>query len=293
MINQAGLLTLIGVIEFFILMGCMFFAMTLLYNSRNRIPEEWGIAMVSQILPVIGYMIFEAHAGSNWVPVNAFYVFTVVGIGDLLYLFVFLFELLDAKKEDSVVSAFGVIVGGIALRIAAILGVDLATRSLLGKSIAALSNFMTKLYNIIPVGKQTSFAGGNPVLAIIGIAIVVVLSTILIFIVFHLLDKVLQFENSGSGMSEGWFRNCAMLMIIPFMVYWICSTYGNVFGEMFNVLIVMLRALVCLGFALSLSNLGPSIFEKAFWNQLKIVLVSTFASAIITCVFTVVIMHLI
>lgn len=292
MIQKAGLSAFTGVLEFIMIMLLLMLAIMLVFKSKNLMPEEWMMGLISQILPAIAYLGLEAHAAEKWNPQVAYFVFFLAIVGDILFLFVFWYQVSN-KTQEGTIGAFWMILGGAALRCAIVLGTSVARDSFLGKFLGYCVDGMNYIYNFVPVGAKTQFNNGNPIMSLLGVAVALLIALILIIIIYLILGRVFDFEGDGAGMGVGWFRTCSLIMIIPLIVYWVGSMNNALLASNYDWIMLALKSLTCIGFAVCCANIAPSLFSKGFLGQLKLVLISTIVSVTLTCILTAIIFKLV
>lgn len=279
--EKLGLSALTGIFEYVLLIVLMFIIAYYLFRTRSFIPGEWMGGVVSQILSAAAYLIFESHAGIVWRTDQAFLVFFLFCAGEMLYLFIFCYEV-KRKDQEGCIGAFFIGLSGILLHCVVVIAVDMTRRGAMGKTITRLSSGMTWIYEKIPFGMHTNFSEGNSFIAVIGVAIAIVLAVIILVILHMILGKVIGYEEEGAGMGATWFRNCSMVLIIPVVICWICSMYGNIFGDSYEWISLALQSLVSIGSALVVSNIAPAL-SSGFLGQLKLIAVSLAGSLISVC----------
>lgn len=292
-IKKAGLATFTGAMEFILIMLLMMIAIMLIVKAKSLMPEEWGIGMVSQALPALAYLILESHAGEKWNPNFAYFVFLMCLVGDIIYLFIFWYQVSSMKTQEGTIGAFWLLVGGIAIRCSIVLGTGVAKDSWLGQFLGYAVDGMNFLYKNCPFGINTAFASGNFFMSVLGVAVALLIAIILVIIIFLILSRFLDFDGDGAGLGLSWFRNCALLMVIPLIVYWMGTMNSVLLAGNYEWITLALKSLTCIGFAVCFANIAPSFFSKSFFGQLKLVVISTLASVSITCALTAVIMKLV
>lgn len=279
--TRLGVPSLTGIFEYVLLIGLMFIIVYYLFRTRNFIQEEWLGCEVSQILSGAAYLIYEAHDGISWRPDQAFLVFLLFCAGEMLYIFIFCYEI-KCKNQEGCIGAFFLGVSGILWHCVIVISVDMTRRGAMGKSISRLSEMMGWIYRVIPIGVHTNFSQGNSFIALMGALIAILLAVIVLIILFHILGRFLPYEDEGAGMGAVWFRNCSMVMMIPLVICWVCYMYGNIFGDSYEWVSLMLQSLVSIGSALCISNIAPSL-KEGFLGQLKLIGVSLAGSLGAVC----------
>lgn len=279
--EKMGLSALTGILEYVLLILLMFIIAYYLFQTRNFLQEEWMGCVVSQIISGAAYLIFESHAGIAWRTDQAFLVFLLFCAGEMLYLFIFCYEV-AGKNQDGCIGAFFIGFSGILLHCVMVIAVDMTRRGAMGKTITRLSAGMTWIYKSVPFGMHINFSEGNSFMALIGAAIAVVLAVIILVILYLILDKVIGYEDEGVGMGAVWFRNCSMVFVVPVVVCWLCSMYGNIFGSSYGWVSLAVQSLVSIGSALLVSNIAPAL-RRGFLGQLKLIAVSLAGSLVSVC----------
>ncbi|MDO5410469.1 MAG: hypothetical protein Q4F21_08455 [Lachnospiraceae bacterium] len=290
-LNKLGFRAITGIFEFVILMILMFITIFYLFKAKQYVPKEWKGCVVSQVLIGLAYLIFESHRGIAWRVDQAFITFLLFCTGGMLYLFLFCYQIW-VHEQRGCIGAFFIGVVGVLWDCTIVLAVDMAKRGAMGKTLDRLSNSMTWIYRKVTIGIHTDFTMGNPVMAVIGAIIAIVIAVILLLLLFLLWNKVFDFDEEGAGMGVAWFRNCAMVLILPIIVCWVCSMYGNIFGESQRWVMVLVQTLACIGAALCFSNIAPA-FKGDFTAQLKLIFVPTIVSMAVICVLVPVLLALI
>lgn len=289
--KKLGIQALTGIFEYVLLIALMFFTVFYLFRTRRFIPAEWLGGVISQILSGTAYLIYEAHDGIAWRIDQAFMVFLLFCAGEMLYVFIFCYEV-KAKKQEACIGAFFIGLAGIFWHCAIVIAVDMTRRGAMGKSITRLSSVMTWIYNAVPVGMHTNFNRGNSFIALAGAFIAVALAVIVLVALFMILEKAVGYDEDGVGMGTVWFRNCSMVLIVPVVISWICSMYGNIFGDSYQWISLTVQSLVSIGSALCVSNIAPA-FNKGFLGQLKLIAVSIAGSLVSVCLLVPFVMALI
>lgn len=279
--DRLGVSSLIGIFEYVLLIGLMFIIVYYLFRTRNFLQEEWLGCVVSQILSGIAYLIFEAHDGIAWRADQAFLVFLLFCTGEMLYFFIFCYEV-RCQDQERCIGAFFIGLSGIMWQCVIVIAVDMTRRGAMGKSISRLSEMMEWIYEIIPIGIHTNFSQGNSFIVLMGALIAIVLAIIVLIILFSILGRFLPYESEGAGMGAAWFRNCSMIMMIPLVICWVCYMYGNIFGDSYEWVSLMIQSLVSIGSALCISNIAPSL-KEGFLGQLKLIAVSIAGSLGAVC----------
>lgn len=287
---ELGFSSLIGVIEYILLIVVMFITVLYIFKTRTLLEEEWLGAFISQIMIAVSYLIFEVHKGIPWRVDMAFLAFLLFCTGGFLYIFIFCY-VLDLREQDKCIGAFFMGVSGVLLDFAVILSVDMSRRGSWGTMLNRLSGAMTTIYRAIPIGRYVDFTKGSIYMHILGGLVTLILTVLLVLLVFLLFGRAFNYEEEGAGMGVIWFRNCAMLLVIPIIVYWICSLYGNLFGESYKWIRLLIHSVATIGSAICVSNIAPA-FKNGFVGQLKLILISTLGSVAIVCLLIPVIMAL-
>lgn len=279
--DKLGITGFTGIFEYVLLIVLMFVIVYYLFRTRSVIPEEWLGGVISQLMSGTAYLIFEVHDGIAWRADQAFMVFLLFCAGEMLYIFIFLYEI-KCKNQEGCVGAFFIGLSGILWHCVIVIAVDMTRRGAMGKTLARLSEVMTWIYTKMPFGMHTNFNQGNSFIALIGAVISVVLTVIILIIMYLILGKVIEYEDTGVGMGAVWFRNCSMVMIIPVVICWVCSMYGNIFGQSYQWISLAVQSLVSIGSALCISNIAPA-FAKGFLGQLKLIVISVSSSLVVVC----------
>lgn len=289
--TRLGITSLTGICEYVLLIGLMFVITYYLFRTRAFLEREWLGCVISQILSGAAYLIYESHDGIAWRMDQAFIVFLMFCTGEMLYIFLFMYEI-KCKNQEGCIGAFFVGFSGVLWHCVTVIAVDMTRRGAMGKSLTRLSELMTWIYKVIPVGIHTDFGQGNSFIALFGALITIILTIIVLVVLFILLGKLLDYESEGAGMGAVWFRNCSMVMMIPVVICWICYMYGNIFGDSYKWISLMLQSLVSIGSALCISNITPA-FKSGFLGQLKLIIVSIAGSLGAVCILVPVILALI
>ena len=289
--NRLGLGSLIGICEYALLIAMMFIITYYLFRTRKFLEKEWLGCVVSQILSGFAYLLYESHDGIAWRMDQAFIIFLMFCTGEMLYLFLFMYEK-KCKDQKRCRGAIFAGVSGALWHCVAVIAVDMTRRGAMSKSLTRLSEMMTWIYKVMPVGVHTDFGKGNSFIALFGALIAIVLSAIVLVVLFIALARGLDYEGEGAGMGVVWFRNCSMVMMIPVVICWICYMYGNIFGNSYKWISLMLQSLVSIGSALCISNITPA-FKKGFLGQLKLIAVSLAGSLASVCILVPIILALI
>lgn len=274
--DKLGFPGITGVLESIILIIVMFVTVYYLFRTRHFITDEWLICVAGQIMAGTAYLIYEVHDGIDWRMDQAFMVFLLFCTGWIINIIVFIYEI-TLKDQNGCIGAVFLGVSGIFWSIAVVFSVDMAKRGSLGKNLDRISGMMTRIYNFVPYGRHTDFSKGNVILPVMGALLTLVVTILVIALLFGILGKTMDYSDTGAGMSAIWFRNCSIVLIIPITIYWICSMYGNIFGESYSWVSLMIQALTGIGIALCISNIAPCI-RKGFLGQLKLILVSTLSA---------------
>ncbi len=279
--DNLGITAFLGFFEYVLLIVLMFIIAYYLFRTRSVIPGEWFVGVISQLMTGAAYLIYEVHDGIVWRSDQAFMVLLLFCAGEMLYIFIFFYEV-RCKNQEGCVGAFFIGLSGILWQYVIVIAVDMTRRGAMGKSIARLSAVMTWIYTKMPFGMHTIFSRGNSFIALIGAGIVIVLTVIILVIMYLILGKIINYEDTGVGMGAVWFRNCSMIMIIPVVICWVCSMYGNIFGESYQWVSLAVQSLVSIGSALCISNIAPAI-KKGFLGQLKLIIISVASSLAAAC----------
>lgn len=280
-VNELGFQTIIGIIEYILLMFLMFITVFLLHRMRVCLDQEWIVCVIGQFMAGAAYLIYEVHEAVPWRLDQAFLVFLLFCAGWMLNIVMFFYEL-GLRSQDGCIGAFFIAVSGVTWSSAIVIAVDIAKQGALSNVLGWLSGLMTKLYNIIPVGIHTNFNRGNWILAILGVCIAVVLAALIVILLFLILGKAFDYEADGIGMGVRWFRNCSMFFVISIVLYWSCSMYGAAVLSKYPWIDLAAQSLTGIGLALCFSNIAPA-FNRGFMGQLKLILVSTLTSVLLGC----------
>ena len=280
--EKLGLQGLTGVFESVLLIVLMFVTVFYLFRTKRFIPKEWGICVTAQMLAGISYMLYEVHDGIAWRMDQAFMVFLLFCTGWMIYLVIFIYEI-GSKDQKGCIGAFFIGVSGIFWSLAVVFSADIAKRGALSKNLKRISDIMKKVYHFMPFGRHSDLKEGNAALPVFGFLITIALAVLLLLILFAVLGKVLKYNEEENGMSAGWFRNCSMVLIVPIIVYWNCSMFGNIFKDSYSWVMLMVQAFTGIGMALCISNIAPA-FHKGFLKQIKLIVVSTVSSLFVSIV---------
>lgn len=278
--KSVGLQEITGIFEYILLIILMFITVYYLFRTKHFVPNEWLICVIGQIMAGTSYLLYEVHDGIPWRMDLAFMVFLLFCTGWILNLVMFFYEI-RRKDQNGCIGAFFIGVSGIFWNFAVVFAVDMAKKGAVGKSLDRISGVMTDIYHFIPYGRHTDFKEGNPVLPVFGALIAIVLAVLFILILFLILGKVLNYGETGVQMSAAWFRNCSIVLIVPIIVYWNCSRFGNIFGESYPWVSLMIQAFTEIGLALCISNIAPA-FRKGFLGQMKLILISTVSALLVS-----------
>lgn len=289
--EKLDLSALTGIFEYILLIVLMFIIVYYLFRTRMFIPEEWVGCVLSQFISSAAYLIFESHTGIAWRTDQAFLVFLLFCAGEMLYLFIFCYEV-RSKNQEGCVGAFFIGLSGILMHCVVVISVNMTYQGAMQKMITRLSDGMTLIYEKMPFGMHTNFNDGNPFMAIIGAAIAIVLAGIILVMLYLILGKVIGYEEEGAGMGAAWFRNCSILLVLPIVICWICSLYGNIFGDSYKWISLALQSLVSISSVLVISNIAPA-FSKGFLGQLKLIVVSLAGSLMSVCLLVPILLALI
>lgn len=279
--SDLGFASFTGIFEYILLIALMFVIGYYLFRTRAVIPGEWLGGVISQIMSGMAYLIYEAHDGIAWRADQAFLVFLLFCAGEMLYIFIFCYEI-RCKSQDGCIGAFFIGLSGVLWHCAVVIAVDMTRRGAMSKSIERLSSLMTWIYEKIPFGMHTNFSQSNSFMALIGALIAIVLAVIIMIVLYLILGHVIDYESTGVGVSASWFRNCTMVLIIPVIICWVCSMYGNIFGSSYPWVSLAVQSLVSIGSALCISNIAPA-FNEGFFGQLKLIAISAVCSLLAVC----------
>lgn len=278
LLDKLGFPGITGFLESIILILLMFVTVYYLFQTRRFISDEWIACVAGQIMAGTAYLIYEVHDGIAWRMDQAFMVFLLFCAGWIINIAVFIYEI-TLKDQNGCIGAVFLGISGTLWSFAVVFSVDMAKRGALGKNLDRISGMMTKIYRFVPFGRHTDFSKGNVLLPVLGAIITLVLTILIIVLLFLILGKILNYAETGAGMSAVWFRNCSIVLIIPITIYWICSMYGNIFGDSYSWINLMIQSLTGIGIALCISNVAPAI-RKGFLGQLKLILISTLSALI-------------
>lgn len=289
--KKLGLQGISGIFESVILILLMFITVCYLFRAKHYMPDEWLICLIAQIASGVAYLLYEVHTGIEWRVDQAFIIFLLFCTGWIVHIIIFVYEI-AARKQDGCIGAFLAALSGLTWSCAIVFAVDVAKKGALGQSLNRISSVMTKVYQAVPYGVQMELSKNKLILSVLSFLIALVLTVLSIIVLFVVLGKVLNFSETGVGMGVEWFQNCSLVLAVPIVIYWTCSMYGNLFGESYSWISLMIQSLAGIGLALCFSNMAPAI-KKGFLGQLKLIVISMVGSLLVICILIPVVLALI
>jgi hypothetical protein len=197
-------------------------------------------------------------------------------IGDILYILLFLEQLLQKSKTGCIAVVYAGI-AGILSTLSLYICIPIVKNTKISNIFTLITHWMNFIYEKNPASNSMKIARQNIMVQQFMCVLSVFISILLVYIVAQVLmddrGKIqLISKFLVEPLSIEWVRNCVITLLIPLLFYWIVTIYKSVFGQWFEVIQPILQTIGCFGIGLIIATILIPIRKKNFKHVLALLI---------------------